>query len=152
MSRLCSVPLYLHDILLCWCRVWYHWFLCWFLPSAAMVENHCFINHPHISLCRILQFIQCGLDPATQISSTPNVIVQSLISGCLQPMQLSWLPVLSNVAPPSLRRKAATDNMLQIVEAHSNWPVYADVFEHPPLRLASRCPIWSDMTSVDTVT
>jgi len=59
--------------------------------------------------------------------------------------------VLSNVAPPSLRCKVATDNMLQIIEAHSNWPVYADVFEHPPPRLASRHPIWSDMTSVDTI-
>jgi len=54
-----------------------------------------------------------------------------LISGCLQPTQLSWLSVLSNVAPPSLRRKAATDNMLQITNAHPNWSVYADVFEHP---------------------
>jgi len=62
----------------------------------------------------------------------------SLISSCLQAMQLSWLPVLSNVAPPSVRRKVATDNMLQIVEAHPNWPVYADVFEHPPPRLAYR--------------
>jgi len=60
--------------------------------------------------------------------------------------------VLSNVAPPSLCRKAATDNMLQIIEAHPNWPVYADVFEHPPPRLASQCPIWSDMTSVNTIT
>ena len=42
-----------------------------------------------------------------------------LISGCLQPTQLLWLPVLSNVAPPSLRCKAATDNMLQITEAPS---------------------------------
>jgi len=76
-----------------------------------------------------------------------------LISGCLQPTQLSWLPVLSNVAPPSLRRKTATDNMLQIIEAHPNWPVYADVFENPPPpRLASRRPIWSDLTSVDTIT
>ena len=75
-----------------------------------------------------------------------------LISGCLQPTQLSCLPVLSNVVPPALRRKAATDNMLQIIEAHPNWPVYADVFEHPPARLASRLPIWSDMTSVDTIT
>ena len=33
-----------------------------------------------------------------------------LISGCLQPMQLSWLPVLSHIAPSSLCRKAATDN------------------------------------------
>jgi len=75
-----------------------------------------------------------------------------LISGCLQPTQLSWLPVLSSVAPPSLRRKAPTDNVLQIIEAHPNWPVYADVFEPAPPRLASRRPILSDMTSVDTIT
>ena len=42
-----------------------------------------------------------------------------LISGRLQPTQLSWLPVLSNVAPSSLHRKAATDNVLQITEAPS---------------------------------
>jgi len=60
-----------------------------------------------------------------------------LISGCLQPRQLSWLPVLSNVAPPSLCHKAATDDMLQIIEAHQNWPVHADVFKHPPPQLAS---------------
>ena len=69
-----------------------------------------------------------------------------LIPGCLQP----WLPVLSRVAPPSLRRKAATDSMLQIIEEHPNWPLYADVFEHPPPRLASRRPMWSDI-SVDTI-
>jgi len=40
----------------------------------------------------------------------------------------------------------------QLIEAAPNWLVYADVFEHPPPRLASRRPIWSDMTSVDTVT
>ena len=45
-----------------------------------------------------------------------------LISGCLQPTQLSWLPVLSNVASPSLHCKEATDNTLQIIEAHPNWP------------------------------
>ena len=66
-------------------------------------------------------------------------------------MQLSWLPVLSNVAPPSLRRKAATDNVLQIIETHPNWPD-ADVFERPPPQLASRRPIWSDMIPLDTVT
>jgi len=65
-----------------------------------------------------------------------------LISGCLQPTQLSWLPVLNSVVLPSLRRKAATDNMLQIIEAHPNCPVFADVFEHPPPRLASQHPIW----------
>jgi len=42
--------------------------------------------------------------------------------------------------------------MLQIIEVHPNWPVYADVFEHSLSWLASWCPIWSDMTSVDTIT
>ena len=30
--------------------------------------------------------------------------------------------------------------------------MYADVFEQPPPRLASRRPLWSDVTSVDTTT
>ena len=30
--------------------------------------------------------------------------------------------------------------------------MHADVFEHPPPRLVSRRPIWSDLTSVDTIT
>jgi len=42
--------------------------------------------------------------------------------------------------------------MLQIIEPDPNWPVYADVFEHPSLRLASWRPIWSEMTSVNTIT
>jgi len=43
-------------------------------------------------------------------------------------------------------------NMFQIIEAHPNRPVYADVFKHPPPWLASRRPICSDITSVDTIT
>jgi len=42
--------------------------------------------------------------------------------------------------------------MLQIIEAHANWPVYADVFERPPPRLASQRPTWSDMIPLDTIT
>jgi len=75
-----------------------------------------------------------------------------LISGHLQPTQLSWLPVLSSVAPPSLCRKAATDNILLIIKAHPNWPLYTDVLEHPPPSLASRRSMRSDMTSVDATT
>ena len=39
-----------------------------------------------------------------------------------------------------------------MIEAHPNWPVHADVFKHPPLQLAWRRPIWSDMAPVDTTT
>ena len=45
---------------------------------------------------------------------------RNLISGYLCATQVSWLPVLTNVAPPSLCRNAATDDMLQIIEVHPN--------------------------------
>jgi len=50
-------------------------------------------------------------------------------------------------SPSILVIVAATHNLLPTIEAAPNWPVYADVFEHPPPRLASRRPVWSDMTS-----
>ena len=65
---------------------------------------------------------------------------------------VSWLPVLTNVAPPSLHRNVATYSMFPVIVAHPNWPIHADVFEHPRPWLTSRCPIWSDMAPVDTTT
>jgi len=88
----------------------------------------------------------------TNLINTQLHSAMRLISGHLQPTQLSWLPVLSSVAPPSLCRKAATDNILLIIKAHPNWPLYADVLEHPPPSLASRRSMRSDMTSVDATT
>jgi len=42
-----------------------------------------------------------------------------------------------------------SDKLLSNVEAHPNWPLYDDVFNHPTPRLKSRRPIWSDMIPVD---
>jgi len=68
-------------------------------------------------------------------------------------MQKTQQPVQLNKAIITLHSgKAATDEMLQIIEAHPNWLTYAGVFEHPSPWLAYRHPIRSDMTSVDTVT
>jgi len=82
------------------------------------------------------------------------VLQQTLATLCVTPTVLvvSHQHHITNVASPSLHRKAATNNMLQIIEAHPNWPVYADVLEHPHSQIASRRPIWSDMTFVDTIT
>ena len=110
---------------------------------------------PHISLGSVTRSkntaAQCGRKIYTDLIDTQLHSPMHLISGCLHPTQVSWLPVLTNV-PPSLHHTAATHNLLQIIEAHSNWHVHADVFEHPPPRLTSRCPIWSDMAPVDTTT
>ena len=43
-----------------------------------------------------------------------------LISGILRSTPLSWLPVLSNIEPPALRRKAATDKLVEKIVKHDS--------------------------------
>ena len=66
-----------------------------------------------------------------------------LISSTLRTTQLPWLPVLTNI-----RRKAACDKLLQIVENHPEWGVQ-DFFNHPALHLTSRKPIWFNLSPAD---
>jgi len=73
-------------------------------------------------------------------------------STCQQQSQIAEFLTVKVCLIHSMSRKAATDNTLQIIEVHPNWPLHADVFEHPHPRLASRCLIWSDIISVDTTT
>ena len=54
--------------------------------------------------------------PAWARYSYTNLIDTQLHSS----KQVSWLQVLGSVAPPSLHHKVATDNMLQITDAHTN--------------------------------
>jgi len=87
-----------------------------------------------VSLCMLTEHWQRSATESVNVFYCPNL----------------WLPVLANIAPPDLRRKASTDSLLSNIEAHPNWPGFNDVFNHPPARLASRSPIWSsDTTSVD---
>ena len=60
---------------------------------------------------------------------------------------LPWLPVLSNIEPPALRRKAATD---KLVEKIVSWPIQPDILNPPLLQLTSRKPLWLDLQPVDT--
>ena len=53
---------------------------------------------------------------------------------------------------PRLRWKVATDNLLTTVENHPEWPLYADIVNHPAQRLTSRCPIWAEAAPIDITT
>ena len=74
-----------------------------------------------------------------------------LISGNLRSTHLPWLPVLSNIKPPALRRKAATDKLVEKIVKHDSWPIQPDwpIFSEPLLRLTSRKPLWLDLQPVD---
>ena len=53
-----------------------------------------------------------------------------LISGTLR--STPWFPVLSNIEPPALRRKAATDKLVEKIVKHDSWPIQPDIL-NPPL-------------------
>ena len=72
-----------------------------------------------------------------------------LISGTLRSAPLPWLPVLSNIELPALRRKAATDKLVENIIKHDGWPIQPDILSPPLLRLTSRKPLWLDLQPVD---
>ena len=80
----------------------------------------------------------------SQLNSTVR-----LITGTLRPTPTPWLPVLTNIAPPSLRRKEATDMLISKISDHSHWPIYKDICEHPDRRLVSRTPLWNGLQPCD---
>ena len=75
-----------------------------------------------------------------------------LISGTLRSAPLPWLPVLSNIEPPALRRKAATDKLVDKIVKHDSWPIQPDILNPPLLRLTSRITrkrLWLDLQPAD---
>ena len=72
----------------------------------------------------------------------------SLVSG-RSSTPLPWLPVLANIEPPALRRKAATDRLVTKVLTHDHWPIHHDILNPPQQRLTSRKPLWCVMTPTD---
>jgi len=72
-----------------------------------------------------------------------------LISGTLHSTPLRWLPVLSNIEPPALQRKAASDKLVEKIVKHDSWPIQPDILSPPLLRLTSRKPLWLDLQPVD---
>lgn len=51
------------------------------------------------------------------------------------------LPVLSNIAPPDLRRLCHVTKIFQKLSTFQNLLLQKDILDHPPLRL--KHPIWS---------
>lgn len=67
------------------------------------------------------------------------------ISGTLRPTPLPWLPVLSNIAPPHIRREVATAKLVEKIRENPRLPLHQDLFHPPRTRLRSRRPVWASM-------
>jgi len=72
-----------------------------------------------------------------------------LLSGTLRSTPLPWLPVLSNIEPPALRRNAASEKLVETIVKRDSWSIQPDILSQPLLRLTSRKPLWLDFQPVD---
>jgi len=61
--------------------------------------------------------------PLLHLNSTMRII-----TGTMRSTSLPWLPDLSNIEPPPLRRKAAVDKLIEKTDLHAEWPLYNYVF------------------------
>jgi len=62
-----------------------------------------------------------------------------IVSGALRPTPLPWLPVLSYITLPHIRRMAATNQLLSKIRSSTvTLPLISDIESHPEVRLTSR--------------
>jgi len=67
-----------------------------------------------------------------------------IVSGTIRPTPLQWLPVLSHITPPAVRRTELSANFIHNFQRKPYVPpVHQDIFNHPASHLPSRRPIWS---------
>ena len=65
-----------------------------------------------------------------------------VISGTIKSTPVEWLPVLSNIAPPHIRRDAHTARLLARINGLTKLPIAAVLSNPPTKRLPSRHPVW----------
>lgn len=66
-----------------------------------------------------------------------------IVSGAVDPTEVEWLYVLSNVAPPQIARQEAALRECRKIEMDSDLPIFKDIASAPTtLRLQSRNPFW----------
>jgi hypothetical protein len=65
-------------------------------------------------------------------------------AGTVKSTELQWLPVLSNIAPPKLRREAALFRELKNSWINGKLLLFEQLQDVPALRLRSRNPNWID--------
>ena len=66
-----------------------------------------------------------------------------LITGTIKPTALEWLPALSNIAPPHIRRRTAFNKLYNSCELNGNSLLFNILQDLPDIRL-NRRPPWTN--------
>lgn len=69
------------------------------------------------------------------------------ITGTVRSTATQWLPVLSHIDPPEVRRQRSSQSIVDKIKRKDNLPIYIDIVHHPIKRLKSRHPIWEEATT-----
>lgn len=68
-----------------------------------------------------------------------------IVTGTIQSTLLEWVPVLSNIAPTHIRRKAALQRELNKIENNPELPIHQDLNDiRGNFRSVSRFLIWKE--------
>ena len=111
-----------------------------FITRISLRFNVIFTYVCRTQLCNVS--VRLSVTHWSRSTRTSQVYVQlnstmRLISGTLRSTSLLWLPVLSNIEPPALRSKAATDKLVEKIVKHDSWAIQPDILNPPLLRLTS---------------
>lgn len=71
-----------------------------------------------------------------------------IITGCIRSTNTLWLPVLSNIPPPTLRRSEALLKVWNNIQKNPKLPIHQDISESEHQRLKSRKPPWRTAISL----
>ena len=91
----------------------------WYIMGCQCKHSSVICSGSLLLSCRVLLLGVVKVQPHRKVDSQLNSTMRQ-ITGCLRPTETQWLPVLANIAPLDLRRKASTDRLLSNIEAHPN--------------------------------
>lgn len=89
----------------------------------------------------------------TKIVDTQINTAQRLICGAVQPTEVEWLSVLSNIAPANILRVESAWREVKKISLDTDLPIYNDLVSAPTnLRLKSRSPFWLFFRNANSLT
>ena len=71
------------------------------------------------------------------------------VSDAFRSTPVQWLPVLSNITPPHIRRQEAVVKMVNKIHDTPALPLHDFIFHPPKVRLESRRPVWLSLPDSD---